>query len=252
LVLYLLTLLSIPFLNYMTIPAETSVSHQAPQTAYIRTEWLINQFARITQFCTWPIAFVVFNIFLRLDVKGREHLGSVRSPFIVVSNHISFYDSFLFRLILGFSTPHLPLRFMAVKKFNSPIVNTLSAIGFIDLVYALFGVFTVVPKKGIEENLKKAVHIVQCGGNVVVYPEGSIVTGGGVGPFKNGAALLAQKTAALVLPLSFRYGNRKFFRRDFVVNIAPAHAVPRDVPCSDVSQSLWVEVRTLFDSSLSS
>ena len=230
----------------MSITAETSSRHST--TAHACRERIINHFARITQFCTWPIAYIVFHLVFRIKVTGREHLKTVRSPFIIVSNHVSFYDSFLFRLIIGFATPHLPLRFMAVKKFNAPIMNFLSLIGFIDVVYALFGVFTVVPKKGIEENLKKPIHIIEEGGNIVVYPEGSITFIGTVGPFKNGAALLAQKTGAPILPLSFRRGNRVFFRKELRVNIGEAHTVTQHVACSEVTLSLWNEVNTLFNS----
>ncbi len=231
----------------MLITPQTSTQHYSSTGCHSSRERIINQFARITQFCTWPIAYILFHIMFRLTMTGREHFKAVHSPFIIVSNHISFYDSFLFRLILGFATPHLPLRFMAVKKFNSPVMNFFSVVGFVDIVYALFGVFTVIPKKGIEENLKKPIHIIEQGGSIVVYPEGSIMPDGKVGPFRNGAALLAQKTGASVLPLSFRQGNHKFFRRELYVNIGAPHTVARDIPCLEVSQAMWNEVNTLFN-----
>jgi len=246
---YLCTLLfCIYFMNQMSNSTEIPSFSKNIHTSYYRSEWFINQFARITQFCTWPIVFIVLYAIFRVRIEGKESFKTIQSPFIIVSNHISFYDSFIFRLILGFFTSHLPLRFMAVKKFNSPIMNTLSNLGFIDLVYALFGVFTVVPKKGIDENLKKPIHIIQCGGNVVVYPEGSITYTDTVGPFRNGAALLAQKTGAPILPVSFRYGKQRLFRRAIFVNVGKAHTISKDIPCIEATQTLLNEVNNLFNS----
>ena len=83
---------------------------------------------------------------------------------------------------------------------------------------------------------------------MVVYPEGSIMPPGTVGPFRNGAALLAQRTGALVLPLSFRQGKKTMFRRELFVNIGRSHSVAQDISCTDVSRALWGEVSTLFNS----
>ncbi|MEI8249350.1 MAG: 1-acyl-sn-glycerol-3-phosphate acyltransferase, partial [Candidatus Taylorbacteria bacterium] len=84
---------------------------------------LITQFAQITQFITWPFLWFISHVLFRIHISGREYITSAQSPFIIISNHTSFYDSFLFRLILGCWTSKLPLRFMAVRKFKWPILN---------------------------------------------------------------------------------------------------------------------------------
>ena len=132
-------------------------------------------FLRISQFLTWPIAFLYFHFLYRVNIHGRENLKKGEDPFIIIVNHISFADSFLFRLILGFSTPHLPLRFMAVRRFSWRWLNFLADIGVIDFIYGIFGVFVVVPGLGIEKNLEEAKRIIGRKGNIVIYPEGKIV-----------------------------------------------------------------------------
>src|SRR4051812_2898534 len=87
-------------------------------TGLVARERIINRFATVTQFVFWPFAYVFFNLFFSLRITGQKKFSDVRGPFIIVCNHISFYDSFLFRLVLGAWSRNLPLRFMAVDKFN--------------------------------------------------------------------------------------------------------------------------------------
>ncbi|MEI7463344.1 MAG: lysophospholipid acyltransferase family protein [Candidatus Taylorbacteria bacterium] len=176
-------------------------------------------FLRISQFLTWPIAFVYFHLFYRLRINGRENFNKVNSPFIIIVNHFSFVDSFLFRLILGFSTPHLPLRFMAVEKFSWKWLNFLSEIGVVPFIFSIFGVFVVVPGLGLQKNLEKAKKIISKKGNIVIYPEGKIVTEHVIAPFRSGAAVLAIETNTPVVPVSLRLGDRHHIRKDLIVNI---------------------------------
>jgi len=174
---------------------------------------------RLSQFMTWPIAFAYFNSLYRLRINGRENLKKVSRPFIIIVNHFSFADSFLFRLILGFATPHLPLRFMAVKKFDWPHLNFLSTIGIIGFIYSIFGVFIVTPGLGLEKNLEEAKRLIGRKQNIVIYPEGKIVIEGAIAPFKPGAAVLAADTGAPVVPIATHIGKKGFLRRELVVNI---------------------------------
>lgn len=189
----------------------------------IRREKYINGFAKVTQFLTWPFLFCLFHVLFKIKINGRENFSLVRRPFILISNHISTYDSFLFRLVLGLWTPHLPLRFMAVTKFNWSVLNFLSAIGVIEFIYALFGVFTIVPGLGYQKNLEEARDIIRAGGNVVVFPEGKIVWDDGtdhdvIAPFKKGAANLMVMTGAPVVPVAFHV-TPSWFRKKIVINI---------------------------------
>lgn len=186
-------------------------------TSQSRRERAINRFAGITQSLTWPISLVFFNTLYRLNITGRDNFALVESPFIIVANHISFFDSFLFRLALGLRTPHLPLRFMAVERFDWKFLNFLSKLGIIKFIYSLFGVFTVVPGMGLRQNLSVAKEIISVGGNVVIYPEGRIFIAGGIGRFKHGAAVLAKETGVPIIPVAFKFGPRRGLRRSLSI-----------------------------------
>ncbi len=204
-------------------------------------------FARITQFISWPIFYIIFNTFFNLKIKGRENLDKISSPFILISNHISSYDSFVFRVALGFFTPNLPLRFMAVRKFNSLFLNILSFLGIIDLIYFIFGVFVIVEGRGIDKNLKEAQEIIKNGGNVVMYPEGGIVKGQKIGQFKLGASVLTQKTGADVLPVSMKFTKRKFLRRGLIVNIGRPIDYERDISSVDLTKVFHRRIEALYE-----
>ena len=202
---------------------------------------------RTSQFITWPIAYVFFNSLYNIRVLGQENLEKANNPFIIIANHFTSVDCFLFRLILGFSTPHLPLRFMAVDKFDYKELNFFSNIGVIPFIYKMFGVIIVTPGLGIQKNLEEAKQIITQGENVVIYPEGGIVKGCTIAPFRTGAAVLASETGAAVLPISFRLGDRKFFRKDLIINIGEQIHVLHDAHPDETTKMFSDAITDLYE-----
>lgn len=210
-------------------------------------EKFIVKIIRFNQFLTWPILFIIFHSFFKISIRGRENLDKLHSPFIIISNHISFYDSFLFRLILGYFTPHLPLRFMAVTSFKWKFLNFLSKIGIIDFIYLIFGVFTIIPGQGIDKNLKKAIYIIKDGGNVVMYPEGEIITNNKIGPFKKGSAVLAQRTGAYVIPITFHRKSRSFLRSKLFINIGNIINISNSNSIENITEKFYKNIVELYN-----
>ncbi len=201
---------------------------------------------QISQFLTWPFAFVYFNVRYSLTVNGRDNLAKVSKPFIVIVNHFNFDDSFLFRIILGLWTPHLPLRFMAVKRFDWRWLNFLSDIGVIAFIYRLFGAFVVVPGRGLQKNLEEAKQIIAQRDNVVIYPEGKIVVEHTIGAFKPGAAVLADDTGTPVLPVALVPGPWRLLRRTLTVNIGePIHVDP-DATTEETTEAFHDRIVELY------
>lgn len=207
----------------------------------------LKYFAMFTQFLSWPFALIFFHIFFDVKIMGQENIKKISSPFIIIANHITFYDSFAFRLILGLFTTKLPFRFMAVKKFDNFYLNILAALWIIDIVYAIFGVFVIEPGKGMSKNLEEAQRIIKNGGNVVVYPEGSIISSGKIEEFKLGAAVLAQKTGVPVLPISMRLGKKRFLNTEFIINVGNIIDVSKDVSAREITNDFERRVVDLYD-----
>ncbi|MEK7213710.1 MAG: lysophospholipid acyltransferase family protein [Patescibacteria group bacterium] len=209
-------------------------------------EKFIVKIIRFNQFLTWPILFIIFHAFFKISIEGRENLDKLQSSFIIISNHIAFYDSFLFRLILGYFTPHLPLRFMAVTSFKWRFLNFLSKIGIIDFIYLIFGVFTVVLGQGIDKNLKEATEIINQGGNVVMYPEGGIIVGGKIAPFKRGSAVLVKRAGVKVIPITFHKKNYFLFRKEICINIGEVIHVSRAESVENITDMFYRKVGELY------
>lgn len=213
----------------------------------ISQERLVNEFARITQYATWPFIFLLFHFFYRLDIQGQENFRLMKRPFLIISNHVDYYHSFAFRLVLGAITPNLPLRFMAVTKFDWSSLNFLASIGVVDFIYSLFGVFTVTPGLGIDHNIKKAKDIIKAEGNIVIYPEGKINTLGGVGPFKKGAAVLVKEMGVKAIPVAFRLGKRCMWWRELDIRVGKPIAVSRNESVEKITEQFRGEVVRLYE-----
>lgn len=159
----------------------------------------IKVYAGTTQFLSWIILWPLFHLLFKVRINGKENLRGLRGPHIIIANHTRFYDSFLFRLAVGFWSRLLPMRFMAVQKFDHKFLNIMKKIGIIPLVYGIFGVFVVEHGLGLHKNLKRAKEIIKNNGTVALFPEGRISRDGSIGRFRRGVSALALSTDTPVL-----------------------------------------------------
>jgi 1-acyl-sn-glycerol-3-phosphate acyltransferase len=172
---------------------------------------MINTFVKASQFLSWFFLKPLFHLRFRIRIKGRHYINSVHGPLIIIANHISVYDSFLFRILPGFFTRLLPFRFMGVTKFHHNFLNFLTKIGVVPFIYSIFGVFVVTPGRGLEHGLKDAKRIIREGGIVVIFPEGRINKHGGILEFKRGAAALSITTGTPILPVAIKRVGQRFY-----------------------------------------
>lgn len=227
------------------IQADTAISLDARIAGSVTKSDFVHNFVRIAQFLSGVLVTPIFHSFFMVRIQGRENIKNISKPIIIVANHISMYDSFLFRLIADFRL--LPLRFMAVNSFDWPLLNLLNRMGVIRFVYAIFGVFVVIPGKGIYTNLEEPKKIIRSGGVVAIYPEGEIhIDRTTIGPFKRGAAILAMQTGAQVLPVAFREVGHTLFRRKVSVVIGKPVTVQKSMTDMEASEMLRGQVKKLF------
>ncbi len=169
----------------------------------------MNTFSKITQFFAWFIILGISRPFFKIEFKNRQNLIGVKAPAILVSNHIRFYDSFLYRIAVGLFSPLSPLRFMGVKRFYNPVLNFLAKVGVVQVIYFLMGVVTVVTGQGVSKNLEGAKKALRGGAVIAMFPEGRMYYDDTVGPFKWGAAILAEETDASLIPFAIRKQGRR-------------------------------------------
>jgi 1-acyl-sn-glycerol-3-phosphate acyltransferase len=134
---------------------------------------------------TSPLLRLIFCV-KRTGMANQPSRGTV----IVCSNHRSNYDP----VILGASLRY-DLRFMAkAELFKNP---------FLRFLITILGAFPINRGRGDTAAIDKASHILKSGGVLLMFPEGHRNKQGGTPlMFKSGAAMLAYRTHASVLPVA--------------------------------------------------
>jgi 1-acyl-sn-glycerol-3-phosphate acyltransferase len=129
-------------------------------------------------------------IYLRLSRQGREH-ARVRGGLLVAANHRSFLDPF----VIGVSLPwrramnHVAKIELFEKRWQGWLLSRL-------------GAFPIRRGEADEEAMKTARLVLERGGTVCIFPEGTRIRTGSLAAPKRGVGRLALETGAPVLPLA--------------------------------------------------
>lgn len=144
--------------------------------------WLVYLLARI--FLT-PF----FLVYFRYGRTGREHARPVKGGLIVASNHRSFLDPF----VIGGCLPwRRPMNYVAkVELFENRWQGW---------ILSRLGGFPIRRGEADEEAMETAQRLVERGGSVCIFPEGTRIRQGTLGDPKRGVGRLALQTGAPVIP----------------------------------------------------
>jgi 1-acyl-sn-glycerol-3-phosphate acyltransferase len=160
----------------------------------LETPWLY----RITR----ALVRFLLNLLFQIEINGAEHLKQPGGPLLVVTNHLHWLDPpIVFAL--------LPLRatvFAAEKWGAHPILGPLfRAIG-----NAIFVNRGEVDRRA----LNQALAVLKAGGVLGIAPEGTRSRTGTMQRGRSGAAYLASRTGATILPIGIS-GQEKAFQTLF-------------------------------------
>ena len=180
----------------------------------------------------------VLRVWFRLRVLGAEHLPA-EGPAIVAPNHKSFMDAFF----IGVATRRR-VRYMAKTEiFRGPLGWLLVRLG----------AFPVRRGEADAEAIAAARAILEEGGVVVVFPEGTRVEDpDALGSPHHGAGRLAVQTGAPIVPAAISGTSHLWFgpiakpRRvqvAFLAAIAAPHTDSADVVSEIVDRELWPAVQ---------
>jgi glycerol-3-phosphate dehydrogenase (NAD(P)+) len=191
----------------------------------------------------WPMYVVArailqpaFLIYLRLSRIGREH-ARVKGPLIVASNHRSFLDPFAIAMTLPWGRP---LHYVAkVELFGSRwqgwLLNRL-------------GAYPVRRGQSDDETLVTSRSVLERGGAICIFPEGTRIRSGSLARPKRGFGRLALETGAAVLPVAVQGSDQvrrgMLFRpRKVRVRAGRALTFPRtDSPSPALANSVGARV----------
>jgi 1-acyl-sn-glycerol-3-phosphate acyltransferase len=135
----------------------------------------------------------------RTSVQGREHLPASGAA-IVVCNHIAAVDP-------GILVGALPRPIALMSKVEN-------ARGIMKLFMPLVGAFTVRRGAADRHALATAEQVLWQGRLLAMFPEGTRSPDGALGPAHGGAAMLALKTGAPIVPVALT-GTPRILSRSF-------------------------------------
>ena len=146
----------------------------------------------------WPLYLLArlilqpaFLVWLRLSRVGREHVRGVQGGLIVASNHRSFLDPFVIAVTLPWRRP---MQYVAkVELFERP---------WRGWILSRVGAFPIRRGQSDETAMETARLVLNRGGTVCIFPEGTRIRSGSLGPPRRGVGRLALETGAAVVPVA--------------------------------------------------
>ena len=125
--------------------------------------------------------------FWRLTVDGREHIPATE-PFVLAPVHRSNVDTVLVSTITK-----RRLRFMGK--------DSMWKIRVFGMLWDALGAFPVHRGSADRQALRRCIEVIEQGEAVVIYPEGTRQSGPEVQPLFEGAAYIASRTGAPIVPV---------------------------------------------------
>ncbi len=144
----------------------------------------------------WSLVSPMLHAYFRVRIYGTENVP-MRGPLIVASNHASDCDPPIVANCIG-----RPVAFMAKEElFNVPILAP---------VIRLYGAYPVKRGTGDRGAIRAAIESLETGWAAGVFIDGTRRPDGRIHAPKLGAALIAAKTQAPLLPVSL-WGTEQIF-----------------------------------------
>jgi 1-acyl-sn-glycerol-3-phosphate acyltransferase len=145
------------------------------------------------------VIYVLIHLLFRIEITGAEHLHQPGGPLLIVTNHLHWLDPPIVFAIV----PMRATVFAADKWGRRPIIGDL---------FRVIGNAIFVRRGEVDRQaLKKALAVLKAGGVLGIAPEGTRSRTGKLQRGRGGAAYLAARTGALILPIGIT-GQEKALR----------------------------------------
>ncbi|MGL4395292.1 MAG: acyl-[ACP]--phospholipid O-acyltransferase [Hyphomicrobium sp.] len=132
------------------------------------------------------LAAFLFKTFLRLDVRGLEHLPKPGQKAIIAPNHVSLLDAALMHALLPSHSAY---------AIDTGMANTWWVKPFLKLADA----FAIDPTKPL--GTRHLIQLVKDGRSLTIFPEGRLTVTGGLMKVYDGTAMIADKADAPIIPV---------------------------------------------------
>jgi len=175
----------------------------------------------------WSIVSPTLHIYLQGRIYGTEHVPR-QGPLVVVSNHASYFDPPIVSCCV-----RRPVAYMAKEElFNIPILGQ---------AIQMYGAYPVSRGAADRSAIRSALKYLEAGWATGVFLEGTRTPDGRITDPKLGAALIAAKAKAPLLPISL-WGTQEILKKGSV-RLRPVPVTVRigqviDAPSSTERQEL--------------
>ena len=141
---------------------------------------------------------VLFRVFYRMEVKGLENLPPSGTPCVIALNHVSFLDAPVILSILD-EKPVFAIDWQIAKKW------------WVKPFLSIARCYPMDPMKPL--STRGLINEVKKGLRLVIFPEGRITVTGALMKVYDGAAMIADKANAVVVPVRLEGLERTPFSR---------------------------------------
>jgi 1-acyl-sn-glycerol-3-phosphate acyltransferase len=137
---------------------------------------------------------VAIQFYFSFERTGRRNIPK-KGPVILASNHRSFLDPFLIGCLIRRPVYFVAKKELFDKRWQGWILNRL-------------GAFPIKRGESDEESMATARGVLERGGVLVIFPEGTRIRKRGLGRPKRGVGRLALETGAPVVPIAILGSDR--------------------------------------------
>jgi len=174
--------------------------------------WPNYWWARAIRCGWWKLAFVISRLWIKLEVKGLEHLEGITTPVIFMPNHVSLIDGVIIALALP---GNMRKRISFAAAYDVLYGEYWAVRWLIQLVTYAFP-FPRREHEHIATGLLNLGAMLDKGYNVAVFPEGMVSKDGKFQPLKRGAGLIAIEMGVPVIPVKI-VGLEKLVPYDYLI-----------------------------------
>ncbi len=174
---------------------------------------------------------LLFRTFFGYRISGKNHLPS-RGPFIICANHTSWFDPPLTGCIVPAKNR---VHFMAKEE--------LFHILFLGWIIKKMGAFPVRRNTADRKAIRQALQILEAGGVVGLFPEGTRIKTGALGKPMQGAGLIAVKSQKPVVPVAIKWPPGLFKRIQVAIGEPVVFQGKRKGSLEEVSGQIMEEIR---------
>jgi 1-acyl-sn-glycerol-3-phosphate acyltransferase len=137
---------------------------------------------------------LAIQVYFSLERTGRKNIPK-KGPVILAANHRSFLDPFVVGCCVRRPVYFVAKKELFEKRWQGWLLNRL-------------GAFPIRRGEGDEESMATARAVLERGGALVIFPEGTRIRKSGLGRPKRGVGRLALETGAPVVPIAIMGTDR--------------------------------------------